>query len=296
LKNTLKDPNSLWGIQIENSGDAYGSSGLNFWRPSGSDESSGNKYIFLKNTGTTWVGFQSQNIFDDVIDYTSQAGGIYRGTYTLYVSDGILVKGVPRQINQDPPTPSLAIGAPTDGSGLNNARAYQRLKLGDDMTDGSISLLSVMSNNSQLQIHGSASNTISVVDNNFNFYMLPYNGGTFGALYHPFKIIRYSFFWGDNIVDNKTLVDNDGVSTIPSTDWAAMVVGFNYDNDNDQYVNNFIVACFRDSGVWKLRVGNDGGSGSPNQIWNVDVLFIRKGWYDDTARTGFGQPGRDIQI
>ena len=299
LKNTGKDPNSLWGIQIENSGDTYGSSGLNFWRPSGSDESSGNRYIFLKNTGTTWVGFQSQNIFDDVIESSPQAGGTYRGTYTLYVSDGILVKGVKRQIDIYPPTKSLEKGAPTGGSGIGSARAYQKLKLGDDMTDGSVSELSIRSNVSSLNIYGSASNTIQVVDNNFNFYMSPYNGGLpapFGGLYHPFKIIRYSFYWPDNVVDNKTLVDTDGSTPLSSSDWAAMVVGFNYDNANDQYVNNFIVACFRDSGVWKLRVGNDGGSGDPDQTWNVDVLFIRKGWYDDTARTGFGQPNKDIQI
>lgn len=296
LKNTGKDPNSLWGIQIENSGDNYGSSGLNFWRPSGSDESSGNNYLFLKNTGTTWVGFQSQNIFNDIIESsTSPLIQGYRGTYTLYVSDGILVKGVSRKVdNISNPTPSLAVGAPTSG-GVGFAGTFQRLKLGNDMTDGSNSELSIMSRVSSLSIYGSASNTITAVDNNFNFWMREYNG-SLGNQFHPFKIIRYSFYWPDNIVSFKNLVDTDGSTPMSSSDWAAMVVGFNYDNDNDQAVNNFIVACYRDSGIWKLRVGNDGGSGTPNQIWNVDVLFIRKGWYDDTARAGFGQPFVDIQI
>jgi hypothetical protein len=315
LKNTGKDPDSLWGFQIEDSGDTYGSSGLNFWRPSGS-VNPGNKYLFLKNTGTTWVGFQSQDIFDDVIEYSSQGGGTYRGTYTLYVSDGILVKGVPRKVDANPPTESLAVGAPTDGSGLGNARSYQRLKLGDDMTDGSNSQLSIISNNSGLQIYGSASNTISVVDNNFNFYMNEYNNGTFGLLYHPFRIVRYKYDEINSFVGPRTrqlvgdgngnppttsqvvLINNDlATNPVDFAKWTAVLVGWTRTNTGSAVVLDragAIIHCNPDENVWRVSFTICAPTGAPtvggprDQDWYFDVMFIRKGFYDDYRPRQFG--------
>lgn len=298
LKNTGKDPNSLWGIQIENSGDAYGSSGLNFWRPFGSDESSGNNYLFLKNTGTTWVGFQSQNIFDDIIE-TSFIGG-YRGTYTLYVSDGILVKGVSRKVDNSTPTPSLAIGAPTDGTGFGNARTYQKLKLGNDMTDGSNSELSVMSNTSTIRIYGSSSNTITAVDNNFNFFMIPYSGGTLGGLYHPFRIIRYKYDEsGDFESPRSRPLLGDGNGNPPNTTaihvinspsdfvdvdkWIALLVGWTrttVDAVHEIDKAGCIIHCNPGENYWRVSFTISGNTGK-DQDWYFDVMFIRKGLYDD---------------
>jgi hypothetical protein len=342
LKNTGKDSDSLWGIQIEDSGDVYGSSGLNFWRPSGS-LNEGNKYLFLKNTGTTWVGFQSQNIFNDVIEYSTISVGSYRGTYTLYVSDGILVKGVARQIDTNPPTESLAVGAPTNGSGVGTSRTYQKLKLGDDMTDGSNSQLSIISNNSSLQIYGSASNTISVVDNAFDFYMQEYSGGSLpsGSIYHPFRIVRYKYDEGNSFEgprSRKLVGDGDGnppnttglfvinSSTTPdngSVDinkWAAVLVGWTRTTGGTSHLLDragAIIHCDPSENAWRvsftiaapgnagLLIGqaivagipgpvfesSSGLNGSKDQDWYFDVMFIRKGFYDDYRPKQLGDGG-----
>lgn len=286
LKNTVKDPDSLWGIQIENSDDTYGSSGLNFWRPFGS-VNPGNKYLFLKNTGTTWVGFQSQDIFDDVIEYSIRPGSTppanYQGTYTLYVSDGILVKGVARQINANPPTESLAVGAPTNGSGIGNTRTHQKLKLGDDMEDGSNSQLSIISNNSRLQIYGSASNTISVVDNNFNFYMQEYNGGSLpsGSQYHPFKTLRYKYAAPFNSDRTRRITDSDNTTFFSTNEWSAHITGFFMNGDSFGQDAEAVTAIMVDvSGSWAIKFNIPTITYLPKRFV-FDVLLIRKGFYDD---------------
>lgn len=67
LKNLNVDPNSVWGIQVEEIG---GVAGLNFWRPFGSSDS-GNK-LFLRNSGTLCA---SGVLVGDGTEYTNFVSG-----------------------------------------------------------------------------------------------------------------------------------------------------------------------------------------------------------------------------
>ena len=212
LKNTTSgannDSKASWTLQTSGDG------GFNISR-GGED----NYKLFLKQSGSVWVGYDNSNV------PASDVSG-----YSLYVNNGIYMTG---------------------------------------------SNPGILAN-----------------ENNFNFYM----NSTSGTPYHPFKIRRYSMFWTSPQVNNKTLVDEFS-NTISSTDWSAVVVGFNCDSNQDIRVNNLICMVYRNSGIWKLRVGLDGdGAPASDQTWNIDIMFIRKGWYDDTSRNGFGQPFIDIQI
>lgn len=229
LKNTDKS-SGAWGLQIEygNGSGVDTDPGIQFWRPFG-----GNYHLFLKNTGTLFVGYQGES------SVPSDASG-----YSLYVKDGVRV----------------------GGSGFSGTQAIQLI----------------------------GQNSLIRVDYTGNFQFIQNSKP-------PFKIIRYSMFWTSPQVDNKTLLDDDGITTISSDDWTAVVVGFNCDlqNSDNSTFNNIICMTFRDSGIWKLRVGVT-DTGQPllfnDQTWNIDVLFIQKGWYSDTNRTGFGQPDTDVQI
>lgn len=77
--NTNDGTNNAWGIQISNSDDSSDTPGLNFWRPFNSSNF-GNYKLFLKNTGSAWVGYGGEsNLPNDVANYS------------LYVRNGIQV-------------------------------------------------------------------------------------------------------------------------------------------------------------------------------------------------------------
>jgi hypothetical protein len=215
IKETDIDPSGAWGLQ-QYYGNGTGPDtepGIQFWRPY-----EGNYPLFLKNTGTLFVGYKGEtSVTTDVPNYN------------LYVKDGIYITG---------------------------------------------SNPGIMAN-----------------EDNFNFLMNPSSGSP----YHPFIIRRYSIQISGTLVVEKNLVFSFGGTNISTSEWTALVVGFNYDNANNQEVDNFICCCFKDSGIWKIRVGNDGGSGSPIQNWNVDVLYIRNGFFDDGVRENFG-PTYDIVL
>ena len=134
-------------------------------------------------------------------------------------------------------------------------------------------------------------------EDNFNFLMNPSSGSP----YHPFIIRRYSMqiLNGANRVEESHLSFSYLGSNISTSDWTAMVVGFNYDSTapGALEVNNFIICCFKDSGFWKIRYGLAPGSGGANPLvnFNVDVLYIRSGFFDDGTRSGFSV-GDDITI
>jgi hypothetical protein len=215
IKETDIDPSGAWGLQqyYGNGAGPDTEPGIQFWRPY-----EGNYPLFLKNTGTLFVGYKGEtSVTTDVPNYN------------LYVKDGIYITG---------------------------------------------SNPGIMAN-----------------EDNFNFLMNPSSGSP----YHPFIIRRYSIQISGTLVVEKNLVFSFGGTNISTSEWTALVVGFNYDNANNQEVDNFICCCFKDSGIWKIRVGNDGGSGSPIQNWNVDVLYIRNGFFDDGVRENFG-PTYDIVL
>jgi hypothetical protein len=91
LQNTGKDPGSVWGIQIEYSGDSSNTPGLNFWRPSGSTNF-GNYKLFLKNTGTSFIGYSS-SLPNDVTGYSLYTkGGIRIETTSSTNNRGLRIK------------------------------------------------------------------------------------------------------------------------------------------------------------------------------------------------------------
>lgn len=221
IKETDIDPSGAWGLQ-QYYGNGAGTDtepGIQFWRPY-----EGNYPLFLKNTGTLFVGYKGEtSVTTDVPNYN------------LYVKDGIYITG---------------------------------------------SNPGIMAN-----------------EDNFNFLMNPSSGSP----YHPFIIRRYSM----QILNGASRVEESHLSfsylgpNISTSDWAAMVVGFNYDADapGALEVNNFIICCFKDSGYWKIRYGLVPGAGGGNPLvnFNVDVLYIRSGFFDDGARSGFSI-GDDIVI
>jgi len=80
FKDSTSDPGGLWSIQtFETSSDE---GGLNFWRPS-AVSNPGNAKLFLKNTGTLCVGYQSGTL-NPVIPADV-------ASYSLYVKNGIQV-------------------------------------------------------------------------------------------------------------------------------------------------------------------------------------------------------------
>lgn len=72
LKNTSFIPGGMWGIQVAPAGSE---SGLNFW---GVGSIAQNYKLFLKNSGTLWVGYN-----DSSVPGTDESG------YNLYVREGI---------------------------------------------------------------------------------------------------------------------------------------------------------------------------------------------------------------
>jgi hypothetical protein len=87
LKNTTIDPGDAWGISTLQADPFNGNVevGLSFWRPSPSTSPNLHK-LFLKNTGTTWIGYEG-------LSGGSPGTGIVTdvATYSLYVKDGIQV-------------------------------------------------------------------------------------------------------------------------------------------------------------------------------------------------------------
>jgi hypothetical protein len=87
LKNTTIDPGDAWGISTLQADPFNGNVevGLSFWRPSPSTNPNLHK-LFLKNTGTTWIGYEG-------LSGGSPGTGIVSdvATYSLYVKDGIQV-------------------------------------------------------------------------------------------------------------------------------------------------------------------------------------------------------------
>jgi hypothetical protein len=87
LKNTTIDPGDAWGISTLQADPFNGNVevGLSFWRPSPSTSPNLHK-LFLKNTGTTWIGYEG-------LSGGSPGTGIVTdvATYSLYVKDGIRV-------------------------------------------------------------------------------------------------------------------------------------------------------------------------------------------------------------
>lgn len=75
IKDSDKDPDGLWGVQIEATN---GATGINFWRPSGSPDS-GNYKMFLQNTGKLWLGFSNPGTV------------VNQQFYNLFARDGIHV-------------------------------------------------------------------------------------------------------------------------------------------------------------------------------------------------------------
>ena len=87
LKNTTIDPGDAWGISTLQADPFNGNVevGLSFWRPSPSTSPNLHK-LFLKNTGTTWIGYEG-------LSGGSPGTGIVTdvATYSLYVKDGIQI-------------------------------------------------------------------------------------------------------------------------------------------------------------------------------------------------------------
>ena len=84
FKDSNSDPGALslgglWSIQTYETSNNEG--GLNFWRPFGVTNPN-NAKLFLKNTGSVWVGYQSSGAPSIQTDVTS---------YSLYVKNGIQV-------------------------------------------------------------------------------------------------------------------------------------------------------------------------------------------------------------
>ena len=81
FKDQNSDPGGLWSIQTYKTSNNEG--GLNFWRPaSGGNTDVNNAKLFLKNTGSVWIGYENIGapvIPTDVINYS------------LYVKNGIQV-------------------------------------------------------------------------------------------------------------------------------------------------------------------------------------------------------------
>jgi hypothetical protein len=207
-----------------------------------------------------------------------------------------------------------------------------------------------MSNSSRLQIYGSASNTISVVDNQFNFYMAPYNGGTFGLSYHPFRIVRYKYDEGGFSFEGprSKYLKGDGSGNPPevtqiivqdiSTDpndrvdvnkWTAVLVGWTRTTANRSHMLDragAIIHCNPGETEWRVsftisapqnfyaNIGIGGAfapvvlqdpnhsastnnsTGSKDQDWYFDVMFIRKGFYDDLRPNGTGTTGHGTGV
>ena len=81
----------LWSIQTFETSNSE--AGLNFWRPSGVTNAA-NAKLFLKNTGSVWVGYQ------DSVNPTPVIPTDITG-YSLYVKDGIYVTGSTPRIRMD---------------------------------------------------------------------------------------------------------------------------------------------------------------------------------------------------
>ena len=84
LKNTSLDPLSAWGISTLQADPANSNTevGLSFWRPSPSSDNNLHK-LFLKNTGTLWVGYEGPSTGAGT-EIVSDVSG-----YNLYVRSGI---------------------------------------------------------------------------------------------------------------------------------------------------------------------------------------------------------------
>jgi len=100
LKNTTLDANGAWGLSTLQADVANSNSeaGLSFWRPSPSSNSNLHK-LFLKNTGTLWVGYQGSSsapgtgIVPDVSGYSLYTkGGIRIETTSSSSDNGLRIK------------------------------------------------------------------------------------------------------------------------------------------------------------------------------------------------------------
>jgi hypothetical protein len=79
FKDTNSDPGGLWSIQTYETSNNEG--GLNFWRPNaGGNPNDNNAKLFLKNTGTVWIGYQNSGAPIIPVDVSG---------HSLYVKDGV---------------------------------------------------------------------------------------------------------------------------------------------------------------------------------------------------------------
>jgi len=220
FKDSNSDPGSLlfnlgglWSIQTYETSNSEG--GLNFRRPSGVTNPN-NAKLFLKNTGSVWVGYQGSGnpvIPTDVANYS------------LYVKDGI------------------QIGQNTAG------------------------------NNGRINLIGA-----NPLENGAGMFI---NGE------YPFKIYRYKHQSEFND-DRYRFIKDDLGNRISTTDWTAVVVGFYINGESGNAAGRIILCMTNPSGgEWQVGFNNFSGNVSFKELV-VDILLIKKGFYDD--KRVFGSP------
>lgn len=124
FKDTNSDPGGLWSIQTYET--SINEGGLNFWRPSGAPNS-GNAKLFLKNTGSVWVGYQGSGNPVIPTDITG---------YSLYVKDGIYVTGSTPSIRMDNNSSQFLVRQNTYLGGQLLTQPMQIVKISFSGTNG----------------------------------------------------------------------------------------------------------------------------------------------------------------
>jgi hypothetical protein len=215
LKNTTIDPGDAWGISTLQADPFNGNVevGLSFWRPSPSTSPNLHK-LFLKNTGTTWIGYEG-------LSGGSPGTGIVTdvATYSLYVKDGIQV------------------GQNTTG------------------------------NNGRINLIGA-----NPLENGAGMFI---NGE------YPFRTLRYKHSSTFEFDRTRRITDSDNTTLFSVNEWSAHVTGIFMNSDvTTSDAEGLTAIMINDSGSWaiKFNIFNDTNA---QKSFVIDVLLIRKGFYDD---------------
>jgi hypothetical protein len=99
---------------------------------------------------------------------------------------------------------------------------------------------------------------------------------------HPFLIYRFSHGnVGTNETTKRLKINGQDVSV---TDWSAMVVGIQINHTGSQIyrqIDDWRCICVDDNGFWAVNLKYDLDGGDTQEFPRIDILFIKKGLYND---------------
>ena len=99
--------------------------------------------------------------------------------------------------------------------------------------------------------------------------------------YHPFKTLRYKHFSNFNDDRTRTITDSDNTTTFSINEWSAHVTGFFMNAETGtEDVEAVTAIMVESSGNWAIKF-NIFCDNDKNKSFVIDVLLIRKGFYDD---------------